>query len=115
MIGSISGDQIYYTISRGIFETTLVASNSTAKLVEDIFSKEKLIFQKQRLSSITLRLSNNRDKTIGFFYYILKSLALENINVEELISTTNELSILVCEKDVDRAFSILMRLKKSEG
>jgi aspartokinase len=115
LISRISGDQIYYSVSRGIFETTVVVSNSTTKLVEEIFAKEKLIFQKYRLSSITLRLPKKRDETTGFFYYILKNLALENINIEELISTTNEFTILVSENDIDRAFSILMKLKKSEG
>jgi len=113
LISRISGDQIYYSVSRGIFETTVVVSNSTTKLVEEVFAKEKLIFQKYRLSSITLRLPQKRDETTGFFYYILKNLALENINIEELISTTNEFTILVGENDIDRAFSILMKLKKS--
>jgi len=94
LINSISGDQIYYSVSRGIFETTVVVSNSTTKLIEDIFAEEKLIFQKYSLSSITLRLPKKRDETTGFFYYILKNLALENINIEELISTTNEFTIL---------------------
>jgi len=113
LVNRISGDQIYYTVSRGIFETTVVVSNLTADLVEKIFANEKLIFQKFALSSITLRLPKKRDETTGFFYYILKSIALEDINIEEIISTTNEFTILVREKDIDRVFSILMRLKKS--
>ncbi len=115
LINRISGDQIYYSVSRGIFETTVVVSNSTTQLVEEIFKDEKLIFQKRALSSITLRLPKERDETTGFFYYILKNLAIENINIEELISTTNEFTILVSENDIDRAFSILMRLKKDQG
>jgi hypothetical protein len=113
LIDNVKGEQPYYTISRGIFETTVVVSNSKVKLVEEIFAHEKLIFQKFSLSSITLRLPKKRDETSGFYYYILKTLALEKINIEELISTTNEFTILVSEKDIDRAFSILMRLKKS--
>jgi len=115
LVNRISGDQIYYSVSRGIFETTVVVSNSTTKLVEEIFAEEKMIFQKYGLSSITIRLPQKRDETTGFFYYILKNIALENINIEELISTTNEFTILVREKDIDHAFSILMRLKKSKG
>jgi hypothetical protein len=112
LITKIAGDQIYYSASRGIFETTVVVSNSTTELVEQIFTNEKLIFQKYSLSSITLRLSLKRTETTGFYFYVLKELALENINIEELISTTNEFTILVRDKDIDRAFSVLMRLKK---
>ncbi len=113
LISHIAGDQIYYSASRGIFETTVVVSNSTTDLVEKIFINEKLIFQKYSLSSVTLRLSLKRTETTGFYYYILKELALEKINIEELISTTNEFTILVSDKDIDRAFSVLMRLKKT--
>ena len=81
--------------------------------MEQIFIYEKLIFQKYSLSSITLRLSLKRTETTGFYYYILKELALEKINIEELISTTNEFTILVNDNDIDRAFSVLMRLKKT--
>ena len=112
LINQIAKDQTYYSASRGIFETTIVVSNSSTKLVEKIFAKEKLIFQKYSLSSVTLRLSLKRKETTGFYFYILKELALEKINIEELISTTNEFTILVNDKDIDRAFSVLMNLKK---
>ena len=114
LINKITGDQIYYTVSRGIFETTVVVSNSLTTIVEKIYAREKLIFQKQNLSSITLRLPKKRDETIGFFYYILKNITMGNINIEELISTTNEFTILVHDNDIDRVFSILMGLKKVE-
>jgi len=114
LINKITGDQTYYTISRGIFETTVVVSNSLTKIAEKIYAGEKLIFQKQNLSSITLRLPQKRDETIGFFYYILKNITMGNINIEELVSTTNEFTILVHDNDIDRAFSILMGLKKTD-
>jgi len=112
LIESIANEQIYHSVSQGIFETTIVVSNSSSKIVEKIFVNEKLIFQKTGLSSVTLRLPLERSDTTGFFYYILKNIALENINIEELISTTNEFTIVVRDKDIDRAFSVLMRLKK---
>ncbi len=114
LINKITGDQTYYTISRGIFETTVVVSNSLTGIAEKIYAGEKLIFQKQNLSSITLRLPQKRDETIGFFYYILKNITMGNINIEELVSTTNEFTILVHDNDIDRAFSILMGLKKTD-
>jgi len=114
LIDKIAANQIYHSVSHGIFETTLVVSNSLSEYVLEVFKDEKLIFQKDNLSSLTLRLPVKRDKTTGFYYFILKELALEKINIEELISTTNEFTVLVKEKDIDRAFSILMKLKKVE-
>ncbi len=112
LINQIASNQFYYSASRGIFETTVVVCNSSIKHVEEIFVDEKLIFQKFNLSSVTMRLSKKRTETRGFYFYILKKLALQNINVEELISTTNEFSILVKDEDIDSVFSILMKLKK---
>ena len=112
LIEQIEGNQVYHSVSRGIFETTLVVNKSITSLVESIFCDENLIFQKYSLSSITLRLPLKRKETTGFYFYILKNLALAKINIEELISTTNEFTVLVSDKDVDRAFSVLMRLKK---
>ncbi len=112
LLNSIAGEQIYYSVSGGINETTLVVSKSTSFLVEEIFKDEKLIFQKKGLASITLQLPKKREQTMGFYYFVLKNMALANINIEELISTTNEFTILVKENDIDRAFAVLMELKK---
>ena len=114
MIKHIGQNQSYYSVSRGIFETSIVVSNSLSKLITEIFKDEKLIFQKEDLSSITLRLPKKRNETIGFYFYILKNLSFRKINIEELISTTNEFTIIVKDNDIDRAFSILMKIKNPE-
>ncbi len=114
LIKHIGENQSYYSVSRGIFETSIVVSNSLTNLITEIFKDEKLIFQKDSLSSITLRLPKKRDETIGFYFYILKNLSFRKINIEELISTTNEFTIIVKDNDIDRAFSILMKLKNPE-
>ncbi len=105
--------KIFYSVSRGIFETTLIVSTIFAHDTDEIFSREKLLSRKQGLSSVTIRLPAENTEISGFYYYILKNLAWENINIVELISTTNEFTILVSENDVNRAFSVLMRLKKT--
>ncbi len=114
LIKHIGENQSYYSVSRGIFETSIVVSNSLTNLITEIFKDEKLIFQKEDLSSITLRLPKKRNETIGFYFYILKNLSFRKINIEELISTTNEFTIIVKDNDIDRAFSILMKLKNPE-
>ncbi len=114
LIKHIGENQSYYSVSRGIFETSIVISNSLSELLVKIFKNEKQICQKDNLSSITLRLPKKRNQTIGFFFFILKNLSLKNINIEELISTTNEFTIIVKDNDIDRAFSILMNIKNPD-
>jgi hypothetical protein len=47
----------------------------------------------------------------GVYYYLLKKIAWEGINVSEVISTTNEFTIVVDTKIVSKAFTVLMDLK----
>ena len=106
------GKEAFYTFSQGIYETTLISSSSLDELIARIFAEERLISRKNYLSSITLRLPQNNTEVSGVYYFILRSLAWAGINVCEIISTSNEISIVVTNDDVDRAFSILMKLKR---
>ena len=108
----LSEKEIFYTFSQGVYETTLIASRSLDDLIDRIFSNEKRISRKTDLSSITLRLPQNNTEVSGVYYFILRSLAWAGINVCEIISTSNEISIVVSNYDVDKAFSILMKMKR---
>jgi aspartokinase len=66
----------------------------------------------KELASITLKLPKNNLEQSGIYYFILKQLAWADIPVQEIISTTNEMTIVVKEADVNKTFSILMDLKK---
>lgn len=106
--------EAFCTISQGIYETTIVASANLNKKIEMIFAGEKRLAQKKGLSSITIRLPKDNTEISGVYYFLLKNLAWAGINVCEIISTTNEVSIIVSEHDVPRAFPILMNLKKKK-
>jgi hypothetical protein len=103
---------IFYTMVRGVHESNLVISSYYANLVDKHFKNEVLQRKTENLSAITLKLHENNSNIPGFYYYILKSVAWEGINITEVISTTNEFTILVNDEDVDRAFSELKRLRK---
>jgi hypothetical protein len=47
----------------------------------------------------------------GVYYYLLKKLAWEGINLAEVISTTNEFTVVVDTRTVSKAFTVLMDLK----
>lgn len=48
----------------------------------------------------------------GVYYYIFKELAWDNINITEVISTTNEFTVVISDSDIHRAFTILMEAKR---
>jgi hypothetical protein len=102
-----SEKDIFYTISMGVFETTIVINMQFSDEVKQLFKNEHLISSSLSISSITLRLPKDNIKIPGLYYHIFKQIAWEGISILEAISTTNELSIILKDVDVDKAFSIL--------
>ena len=101
----------FLTVSQGIFETNIVVNKNLQVHVEQMFKQETLINNVLDLASITLKLPKENLEQSGIYYFILKQLAWANIPLQEIISTTNEMTIVVKEKDVNETFSILMDLK----
>lgn len=99
--------EIFHTLSKGVYETNLVTSRSILPQVEKIFEDEVVISLKDNLASITMRLPVGNINIPGLYYYILKKIAWENINIVEIVSTTNEFTLILNKEDVNRAFQIL--------
>ncbi len=104
--------EIFCTFSQGVHETTIIVSSLGAHLVDIYFKDETLSSRKKGLSSITLRLPAENTEISGFYYFILKNLAWEGINITEVISTTNEFTLVVSDREIEKAFSVLLALKK---
>ena len=61
---------------------------------------------------IFVKLPSENADVSGIYYFILKKIAWEGINISDLISTMHEFTIIVDDESVDRAFSILKGLNK---
>ncbi|WP_439151946.1 hypothetical protein [Winogradskyella sp.] len=106
-------NHIFYTFTRGILESNIIISSSEKADVLDSFKSEKCLEIKENLSAISLLLPKNNTKVAGLYYQILKRLALQNVSLYEVISTTNEFTIVVEDDIVDNAFSIIKNLNKN--
>ncbi len=102
---------IFYTSSRGVNETNIVTSASIDPLIERLFENEKRTHKIEKLSSITVKLPQENISTPGVYYYIFQLLAWEGIVIHEVISTTNEFTIIVSEEQIDIAFKVIKDLK----
>ncbi|WP_324067285.1 MAG: aspartate kinase [Flavobacterium sp.] len=112
LISEINKQQdIFYTSSRGVNETNIVISTSVELLIEAIFKNEKLTHKIENLSSITVKLPQENISTPGIYYYIFQKLAWEGIIIHEVISTTNEFTIIVSDDQIDVAFKVIKDLK----
>ena len=84
---------IFYTSSRGVNETNIVVSASIDSIID------------------TIKLPQENISTPGVYYYIFQRLAWEGIIIHEVISTTNEFTIIVSDDQIDIAFKVIKDLK----
>lgn len=103
---------VFFAFSRGIYESSIILSNSNQTGMEHIFGTENLIQQSHQLSSITIKLPSENADVSGIYYYILKQIAWEGINILDIISTMHEFTIIVDDNNVERAFTILKNLNR---
>lgn len=105
-----SKDNIFYAFTRGIYESNIVITSSERETVVNEFKKEQQIGLQENLSAITISLPKENSKVVGLYYQIFKKLAWEGVTLYEVISTTNEFTVLVEDKLVDKAFSVIKSL-----
>ncbi|WP_320815921.1 aspartate kinase [Flavobacterium sp.] len=102
---------VFYTSSRGVSEMNIIISSSYSHLVDDFFNHEKRSLKLENLSSITVKLPQDNISVPGVYYYIFQKLAWEGIVIHEVISTTNEFTIVVSDEQIDVAFKVIKDLK----
>lgn len=100
---------VFITVTHGINQITIVASEIIESDIKKIFKDETAICALQNLSSITVKIPIEATKIPGVLYSILKILAWEGISLIEMISTFTELTIVIESKDIERAFSLLKK------
>ena len=103
--------QIFYAFTRGVFESNIIISTSEQDSISKAFKNETQIGLQDKLSAISIYLPKGNSKIAGLYYQIFKRLAWENITLYEVVSTTNEFTVVVEDYLVDKAFSVIKRLK----
>tara|TARA_R110002049_G_scaffold90686_2_gene227153 strand:- start:74488 stop:75144 length:657 start_codon:yes stop_codon:yes gene_type:complete len=103
--------KLFYTFTRGIHESNIIVSSSLSGFIDDHLKQETFIAVQNGLSAITINLPENNSKIAGLYYHFFKRLAWEGVVLYEVLSTTNEFTILVEEEFVDKAFTAIKRVK----
>ena len=102
---------VFYTSSRGVAESNIVVSQNIVDLVDELFKNEVCQSKVENLSSITIKLPIENVKIPGIYYFIFQRLSWEGVNITEVISTSNEFTILMNEDQVGIAFKVIENLK----
>jgi|TARA_Y100000385_G_C13036444_1_gene613222 aspartokinase len=112
LLAEINADrQVFYAFTRGVFESNIIISSSKLEQLQHVFKNEIQIGIQDHLSAISINLPQGNSKVVGLYYQIFKRLAWENVTLYEVVSTTNEFTILVEDPLVDKAFSVIKGLK----
>ena len=111
LLSKVDNKDDFYTSSRGVNECNIVVSGNLSSLVETILKEEICISKQSNLSSISLKLPAENISIPGVYYFVFQRLSWEGINIYEVISTSNEFTILVNEEQVDKAFRVVKNLK----
>ena len=103
----------FFMFTQGSGEIAVVAMEQVLPTLLEMFkpSKPKIIIRE--LAGLTLRFREDDVQTPNLLHSLLQHLATEQLNIIELVSTYTELTLLLAEKDIERAFSLLNALSRN--
>tara|TARA_Y100000034_G_C6513259_1_gene220605 strand:- start:83 stop:484 length:402 start_codon:yes stop_codon:yes gene_type:complete len=107
-ICSDKGD--FLTTTQGLNQIMIITNSFHKETIERIFIKKEIRRKVENLSGITIDIPKGSIETPGFIYLISKSLAWNNITIVGLVSTFDELTLVVKEEDSTLTFDILRKL-----
>ncbi|WP_136480448.1 hypothetical protein [Cognatitamlana onchidii] len=103
--------KLFYTFTRGIHESNIIISSSLNDFIKTQLQNEMFLAIQDGLTAISINLPQDNSKIAGLYYHFFKRLAWEGVVLYEVISTTNEFTILVEDDYVDKAFAAIKRVK----
>lgn len=92
-----------FIFTQGQFETTIITSKSIEVELLAALRDETIASQIPDLTGIALQRTHGQIETTGVLQFPLRILAWEGISVIEIITTLNEIMIIVRDFEVDRA------------
>ncbi len=101
---------LFSSISIGATEIQVSGSQALFPKVEENIDKDWFLNTQTNISQITIYLPEESMPTPGVYYFFLKSLAWEGINIVGSSSTKTEFTLFFEDRSINRAFEILTSL-----
>jgi aspartokinase len=105
LVSPTSGD--FLNVTLGSHEVSLSVSEKYLDTVEQVLTGEHVLHKMGDLVALSLVFSGDFMSTPGIVYEAVRKLAWEEINVNEIISTMNELTFVIRREDSMDAFTVL--------
>lgn len=98
------------TITSGVREVSFILPAVLKDELLKVFKGHKPTLVVEHLASITLRFSPRYLNIPNTIFALLRPLALNRINIVEVVSTYTEMTMIVAEKDLQAAFGVVSKL-----
>lgn len=100
----------FLTITYGIYEIMFISNKRYKHQILKCLQGEKVIKIIDQLSSLTIKIPLDAVEQVGLFYVVTKALNWVNINIIEIVSTLTEMTFILKENDISKAFNTLKKL-----
>jgi len=101
------------TVTQGLHEVMIITNARHQKSILSFVPKKAIKKIIRNVSSLTINLPPTGVETVGLFYLVTRALTWENINIVDIISTFTELTFIIDEEDVPRAFDTLRKVVRN--
>ncbi|MEN8186017.1 MAG: hypothetical protein ABFR05_02680 [Bacteroidota bacterium] len=96
---------------KGVYELTIITDSNHEEDIERIYKNDKKTGKEKNMSALILQLPPDNIDVMGLYYYIFKQLAWDGIPISEVVSTQNELILIIKEIYIEQAFLLIQRLR----
>lgn len=104
-----------FIFTQGQYETTIITSKVLRQSLKAVLKDETITSTIPELTGISLQRTHGQIETTGVLQFPLRILAWEGISVIEIITTLNEIMVIVRDFEVDRAVSSIRQALKTVG
>lgn len=98
-----------FIFTQGQYETTIITSSALEQTILKALHDEHISRTIPELTGISLQRTHGQIETTGVLQFPLRVLAWEGISVIEIVTTLNEIMVIVRDFEVDRAVSSLRK------
>ncbi|MFH1102111.1 MAG: hypothetical protein V1726_08785 [Methanobacteriota archaeon] len=100
-------------IVHGRCEVSIVTNERYRRQTLDFLKKEHIINVEKNLVCLTLTFPKEYLRTPGVIFQIARSLAWDNINIFEIVSTNTELSLIIAKTDAIKGYTTLEKMMQT--
>lgn len=106
-----NNNEVFFTLSQGIYESTIIINKSLIQDINRVFKTETCVHIESDITAISIKLPEMNTEVKGVYYMIFKYFTNNNINIKDVVSTSNELTLLIDSFNAEKAFATINRLR----